>query len=268
MFEYQFLLMKKIVLVVALTVVVIAAAVFVKLHYFPSVKDAWFEMNRGHLLKVPAGLVVFRPTHFHDNIYRIIVAADYHHNGRDVEWFLGRDLPLRIAMAVAYKVNRAFVLLPPDAPKNHFDFLATTLGDPQVDLQSAIRHRLGLVGQSEMRDTPVLAIEVMDPSLGNLSVSDPSEKFGMALRKGKIYFRHAHIQGLIQPFEREMDMPLVDETGLTNAYNFSVPWNGEMRSQFMLEASSRGVIEKMLNAIGLTLRATNAPVQMLVVKHI
>lgn len=258
--------MKKIILVVALLALVIAALA-VKWLFFPSVKDAWFAMDRNRLLKVPPGLVVFRPTHFHDNMYRTIITANDNHTGHEVEWFMGRDLPLRIAVAVAYKVNRATVVLPPDAPSGHFDFLVTTLDDAQVRLQAAIRHRLGLVGQSETRDTPVLAVQVMDPTLSELTPSGPDEKPGIRFKKGKLYFTHARLRWLIQPFEREMDLPVVDETGLTNDYDFSMPWNEEMRNQFMLEASSRGAIEKMLNAIGLTLQETNAEVEMLVVKH-
>jgi beta-lactamase regulating signal transducer with metallopeptidase domain len=67
--------------------------------------DVWFVMNRNNLLKVPPGLVIFRPTHFYDNIYKNIISAPYAHNGHEVRWVMGRDLPLRVAIAVAYKLT-------------------------------------------------------------------------------------------------------------------------------------------------------------------
>jgi uncharacterized protein (TIGR03435 family) len=259
--------MRKIILIVALVVLLIAA-VAVKFFFFPSVKDAWFVMGKEHLLKVPPGLVVFRPTHFHDNVYRTIVAANYEHNGRTVQWYMGRDLPLRIAIAVAYRVNRAKVLLPADAPTTHFDFLITTLDDPPARLQGAIRRKLGLVAQEETRDTPVLAIRLMDPGVNRLTVSDPAGETHVNYKKGELYFTHMQISELVGPFQRAMDMPVVDQTGLTNYYDFSIPWNGAMGRQFSFEATSRAAIEKMLNPIGLTLESASAPVEMLVVKHL
>lgn len=258
--------MKKIILIVALFILLIAA-LGVKLLFFPAVKDAWFVMDRDQLLKVPPGLVVFRPTHFHDNIYRVIVTAQYEHDGHAVHWIMGRDLPLRIAIAVAYSVNRATVVLPADAPTAHFDFLVTTLDDPPTRLQAAIRHKLGLVAQKETRDTPVLAIKVIDPNLSHLAGSGPSETPHVRYKKGQLYFTHFQISDLTDTFERKIDMPVVDETGLTNYYDFSMPWDGDTGRKFSLEVTSRAAIDKMLNNIGLTLQADSAPVEVLVVKH-
>lgn len=259
--------MKKIILIVVLIVVLIAA-IGVKMFFFPSIRDNWFAMDRDRLLKVPPGLVVFRPTHFHDNVYRVIVNAPYKHNGHTVRWIMGRDLPLRIAIAVAYNVNRATVVLPADAPTGHFDFLVTTLDDPPARLQAAIRHKLGLVAQKETQETPVLAIKLVDPNLASLAVSGPAENQGVTYRKGELHFTHLQINDLTDEFERVIDMPVVDETGLTNYYDFSMPWDRQTGERFMLEASSRGTIDKMLNNLGLTLQAANAPVKVLVVKHL
>lgn len=259
--------MKKTYLIIVLAVLLIAALA-VKFFYFPSVKDAWFVMGRDHLLKVPPGLVVFRPTHFHDNVYRTIVGANYEHNGRNVQWYMGRDLPLRIVIAVAYSVNRAKVELPADAPTTHFDFLVTTLDDPPARLQTAIRDKLGLVAREETRDTPVLAIRLTDPGVNRLAASDPGGKTHVNYKKGELHFTHVQISELVGPFQRAMDIPVVDQTGLTNYYDFSIPWNGAMGRQFSFEATSRAAIEKMLNPIGLTLQSDNAPLEMLVVKHL
>jgi uncharacterized protein (TIGR03435 family) len=175
---------------------------------------------------------------------------------------------LRVAIAVAYNVNRATVVLPTNASVNHFDFLVTTADDPPARLQAAIRHKLGLVAQKETLDTPVLAIKIMDPYLRNLTVSDPTEDPDVTWRKGELHFTHLQINDLTDTFERAIDMPLVDETGLTNFYDFSVLWGAGMYNRYMFEATSRATIEKMFNNIGLTLQTDNAPVEVLVVKHL
>jgi uncharacterized protein (TIGR03435 family) len=259
--------MKKIITIVTLLVLV-STAICMKLFFFPSVKDGWFAMNRDHLLKVPPGLVVFRPTHFHDNTYRIIVTATYKHDGHVVHWIMGRDLPLRIAIAVAYSVNRATVVLPSYAPTNHFDFLITAVDDPPARLQSAIRRELGLVAHKETRETAVLAIKVADPYRSSLTLSDPAEEPGVKIANQKLCFTHVQINDLTDSFERATDIPVIDETELTNFYDFSVPWDTKTERQLTFSASSRAAIDKMLNAIGLKLEADNAEVDLLLVTHL
>lgn len=258
--------MKRMFVIIALVVLVVAA-IGVKILFFPSVKDAWFAMDRDRLLKDPPGMVVFRPTHFHDNTERYVVSARYKQNDKAARWVMGRDLPLRIAIAVAYNVNRATVVLPPDAPTGHFDFLVTTLDDPPARLQAAIRHKLGLVAQKETRQTTVMAIRIVDPNLPNLEISDPTENEGATYSKGQLHFKHLHIDDLTDEFERVINVPVVDQTGLTNAYDFSVPWDRQTEVRFMLEATARATIDKMLNKIGLALQSVNAPVEVLVVTH-
>lgn len=244
-------------------------ALSVKWLFFPTVKDAWFAMDRDHLRKVPPGIVVFRPTHFHDNLYKFLVRAPYEHDGRRVFWIMGRDLPLRIALAVAYNVNRATVELPADAPQGHFDFLVTTSDDPTARLQSAIRDKLGLVAQEQTRDTSALAIKIADPGLPGLTVSSPAESSNAEYRKGRVYLTHVKIKSLTDQFERMIgDTPLVDETGLTNFYDFSIPWNGQIGRRSRLQATARATIDKMLGNLGLTLEPVRAPVQVLIVKHL
>jgi uncharacterized protein (TIGR03435 family) len=253
-----------IILLVAVFVALILGAVCV---FFPFTKDAWFAMDQQRLLQVPPGRVVLRPTHFSDNPGKIVVYAAYQNNDREVRWIMGRNLPLRVAFATAYDVNRANVLLPPDAPTNNFDFLVTTLDPPKEHLKVALLHKLGLVAQRETQDTDVLAIKIMNPSLPGLTVSDPGRKANAHFNQGKIYFTHVRIRALTDFFERTLEIPVVDKSGLTNFYNFSMAWDPQTRNLLRSEATSRAAMDNIFNSWGLTLQPDTASVDMLVVKH-
>jgi len=62
-------------------------------------------------------------------------------------------------------------------------------------------------------------------------------------------------------------MPVVDKTGLTNFYDFSVAWDPQVRQQLHDRQTARAAVDKILNAFGLALKPDTAPLEMLVVKN-
>jgi uncharacterized protein (TIGR03435 family) len=257
---------KTTVLVVAV-LLFIAAAVIIKLVFFPSIKDVWFTMNRRSLQQVPANLVVIRRTHFANSPRKGVFYASTQQNGENVQRMMGRNVSLLDVIAVAYSHAPGRVALPPDAPKVNYDFLVTVAENPEERLQSAIRRKLGYTAQLETRDTPILALKVEDPNSPGLTVSSDDEKESEDLKDGKLYFKHTRVSILTGGLEQGLKEPVIDETGLTNFYDFSLVWDQRIQQMMQSGSFDLDAVKKILDGWGLGLEPDTASLEMLVVRR-
>jgi uncharacterized protein (TIGR03435 family) len=253
---------KKIMPLAALVLVLVAATVAVKLIFFPSIKDAWFQFSARKLSQVPGGLVIVRPTHFPKSLHKGIIMTGV----KGTRWMLGRNVSLQQLMAAAYNYNPARVALPPDAPTNNFDFLVTTPSKPDEHLRMAIRKKTGFLAHPETRGTDVLVLKVVDSGLPGLTVSDAGEKQNVRFENRKINFTHMPLTAITGGLEQMLNTPVVDKLGLTNFYDYSMVLNEQTQRQMRNGTMSRDAVDKILAAWGLGLQADTASVQMLVVK--
>ncbi len=120
--------------------------------------------------------------------------------------------------------------MPVDPPKGNFDFLVTVPKDPEAHLQSAIRRKLGYIAQPETRDTSVLALKVEDPNSSGLKVST-AKSDNLAEKNGRLYFTHQRLTTITDGLEGILKTPMVDKTGLTNFYDFSLVWDAKTAQQ-------------------------------------
>jgi uncharacterized protein (TIGR03435 family) len=243
--------------------VLIALAVVVKLAFFQSVNDKFFQVrNNGVLQHAPPGLAIVRPTHFPKS--PIIGIASATVNG--AQWMVGRNITFQNLIATAFSYNAERIILPFDAPKVNYDFLVTVPKDPEMHLQTAIRRKLGYTAQVETRDTSVLALKVEDPNSPGLKISAPGERENTDLRNGKLYFTHQHLTVVTDGLEQMIKSPVVDKTGLTNFYDFSLIWNQQIQQQISSGTMDQATGQKILANWGLALEPDTASLEMLVVK--
>ena len=237
---------------------VVAVALVVK---HQSVKDSYFDPDTDKLWQLPANLTVVRPTHFPK------LSAQIRHvqNGDSGARMLGRNVPLRDVIAEAYDCNPARVLLPADAPTNGFDFLATT-ADPRKHLQKAVQRKLGYTAHRETRDTEVWVLKVANPNLPGLTVSANGEKTDIVFKNGKLYFTHQPLSVILDGLSRGLDQPVVNQTGLTDDYDFSVQWNGGIQEKMETGAFSLAGVKQVLKGWGLTLEQDTQPMDMFIVE--
>lgn len=254
---------KTIAIIVVLLAGALVALLGIFLVFFPFVRDAYFTMNQGNLLKVPAGIVTIRPTHFPTSVYRrgVIFASN-----KGTVRFMGRNATLSELMASAYSEPVARVVLPAGVPTNNYDFLVTVAKEPQKRLQDAIRKKLGYIAQKEPHDTDALALKVENANLPGLTISSPDERQDANFKDGRLYFTHMQLKELTGGFEQVLKLPVVDETGLTNAYDFSLAWNSRMAINLRSETTARPMIDKILSDWGLGLEPATTSLEMLVVK--
>ncbi|HEX9047302.1 MAG TPA: TIGR03435 family protein [Verrucomicrobiae bacterium] len=254
------------IILASIVVVVVAAAVAVKWLFFPSVKDSYFALNNHTLEKVPAGLVVVRPSHFSPASRSGITGTTIQVAGKPAWRVVGRNVTLKEMMALAYGKNQGRVLLPVSAPTNHFDFLVTMRTDQQGHLRNAIRRKLGYVGQVENHENEVLALKVKNGTLPGLTVSAPNTKDNVNFNGGRLYFTHMQLHGIIGGMEEIANLPVVDKTDLTNFYDFSVAWGQQTQRALGNKNTARATLEKIIGEWGLGLETDTETVEMLVVK--
>jgi len=257
--------MKKKILIITLVLTAIAGAA-VKMLFFPPVEDAYFAMDPRSLRKVPAGMILVRSTHFAFLKEKGILRAEPPPNSHSDVWLMGRNVPLRDVIATGYDWNPTRVVLPSDALTGRFDFLMTGTSNQLVEFQAMVRHKLGYVAQKESRDADVLALKIANPALPALIASRADEKRGINFRNEKLYFTQMPLRVLVNIFGRFLETPMVDKTGTTNFYNFTIDWNSKTEQGFEEGVMPRDKLDQIVGALGLKLEPDTAPVEMLVVK--
>ncbi|HUE36084.1 MAG TPA: TIGR03435 family protein [Candidatus Acidoferrum sp.] len=236
--------------------VLVAIGVAVKIIWFPSVKDVWFQ-NARQLRLAPRGLVVVRPTHFPNMQTNDIIYSGAQGGMR----IAGRNVTLQQLASIAYDYNPGKVYVPPGAPKNNFDFLITI---PKANdrLKKIITNRLGYTAHVETRDADVLALKVEDPNLPGLVTSGPNERQNANVKKGRMYLTHMKLQDVTSGLEYVLKTPVVDETGMSNYYDFSLAWTPRVSSGKL----NREDIDKIIGEWGLKFEPDTESMEMLVLK--
>lgn len=229
-----------------------------------TVKDSYFDPDTDKLRQLPRGLVVVRPTHFPKYSAKM---REIHENSSSVTRALGRNVPLRIAIAEAYDCNPASVVLPPNAPTTGFDFLVTTGPGAREDLRKAIE-KLGYTAHRETRGMDVLALKVADPTLPGLKISPAGEPADEKIMDGKLYLMHQSLASILDGLSRGLSEPVVDETGLTNYYDFSVTWDKEIQNRMQVGGFELDGVQKVLKGWGLHLEPDHQEMEVFVVQKV
>ncbi len=149
-------------------------------------------------------------------------------------------------------VSEARIIFPANMPSAKFDYLVTMSDKPEEHLQAAIKKKFNYIAHWEMRDADALALKIEVPNAPGLQISTNTVR---KYRNGM--FTHYKIGVLIGPLEYNFKQPVLDETGLTNFYDFY--WHFPV-------LDSKASIEHLLANLGLELEPTNEPIEMLVVE--
>jgi len=241
--------------------VAVAAAMVVQLGISPAVQDSYFELNYFKFRQVPKNLLVARPTHFAEGTGTFF-ATTSPKPGQNVFRLLGRNVPLEQIMAAAYGCNPSRVVLPLIKPKGNFDYLITVPNRQQERFQAAVKRKLGYTAHWENRDTDVLLLETIapDPPAFKLSADPTSKSY---FQSGKYWFFHMQPASLTGYLESSFKQPVLDRTGMTNFYDFSVPISWHMNNEPTLDD-----LRNTLGRLGLKLEPATESVGLLVVEEV
>jgi uncharacterized protein (TIGR03435 family) len=225
------------------------------------IPDSYFEPDTAALHQVPGGLVVLRPTHFSDSYSQV---RHYHEND-SLARTVGHDVTLQQAIAEAYDCVPAQVVLPADAPQDRYDFLVTKPGHVRGQLRHLIESELHLVAHQETQDTDVFILKVSNPDLPGLTVSSADESEDINYKDGKLYFTHKPVSTIADGVSLGLNAPVMDQTGLTNAYDFTLNWNGDVEKKMENGQFSLDGTRNALAHWGFSLESTNTPMNMYIV---
>ncbi|HUA65689.1 MAG TPA: TIGR03435 family protein [Alphaproteobacteria bacterium] len=256
--------MKKTNLMITVGVAILAAvAVAMAVEYQSGqIKDSYFA-DPDNLRQVPAGLVALRPTHFANTYGKI----RHDHENDTLTRTVGRDASLRQIIADAYDCAPAQVVMPPGAPQGHFDFLVTKPGHVRDRLKKIIESQFHYIAHRESQNTDVFILTVSDPALPGLTPSADGEdkESGLSYRDGKLYFKHQTVSRIVDGLSQGLNEPVLDQTGLTNAYDFSLAWTAETTKRMENGGFSLAGTRRVLAGWGLALESSNVPMDRYVV---
>jgi uncharacterized protein (TIGR03435 family) len=147
--------------------------------------------------------------------------------------------------------------------------------------QRLLADRFKLKLHKESRDLPGYALLVARNG-PRLEIRNAGEdKSGLAGRPGSLRGNSIGLPGLATALSTNLGLPVVDETGLTGRYNFSLTWtpgqadmNGEfggmppeVRGQFAGDPNGPSIFTAVQEQLGLRLEARKIPTDVIVIDH-
>ena len=170
-------------------------------------------------------------------------------------------MPVQFLVSDAYDFPPTRMVFPKTESAETYDWLVTVTNQPLEQLQSLIKKQLGWVGRREYRDTDVFLLRVKQP--GGLkmkigtgprsSTSGPDLFYDVAFQPMRT------VAGFV---ENMFNKPVIDQTGLTNFYDFTLKGTWQTNYQANLDFLSSAIPDQL----GLELVPTNMPIEMLVVE--
>ena len=150
-------------------------------------------------------------------------------------------------------------------------------------LQSVLEERFQLKVHHETRERPVYALviakggsKLKEGSAGDAADPPPipvgtKDVPGLMLmrKRGKIQAWHCPVSNLLSFLSQELGRSVVDQTGLTGNYNFTLQWTPEMpNGASAAEDSEPSLFTALQEQLGLRLESTKAPMDVLVIDHV
>jgi uncharacterized protein (TIGR03435 family) len=148
----------------------------------------------------------------------------------------------------------------------------TTMDEKMALLATLLADRFQLKFHRETRDLPVLRLEVAKngPKLATAKPQDADHRWGTRVDRGLLDMKGADMFGLRDWLSIQLNLPVVNDTGLTGIYDLKLEWAQDDKpsgaaGDTPLALSIFAAIEAEL---GLKLVATRGPVDVLVIEHV
>jgi uncharacterized protein (TIGR03435 family) len=189
-----------------------------------------------------------------------------------------RNVTLQRCIIGAYSVGPHQVVGGPDwVYTDRFDILAKA--DQPIDsddvlnqmLQNLLADRFQLTLHRETKVLPAYVLEV-DKRGSKMEKADPGESVTNTSTSNtgrvKIDIKRTGMDAFAQILARKMDLPVVNQTGLTGIFNFKLQWTLDSAPPSDRQTADNVTIYTALQEqVGLRLRSAKAPVEVLVIDH-
>jgi uncharacterized protein (TIGR03435 family) len=185
------------------------------------------------------------------------------------------NVTLKRCIVGAYVVGPDRVLGGPDwADTDHFQITARA-GQPIDDralmamLQTLLSERFNLVLHRESRRGEAMVLEVAKNGPNLQPGGDAILTYNN--RHDRLDATMMTMAGFAEILSHNLNLPVVDRTGLTGAFNFTLRWNPDSAGALERDEAAAALRSEVSNAIakqlGLTLKTKRMPVEMLVIDH-
>ena len=144
---------------------------------------------------------------------------------------------------------------------NRYDYFSNVPQSSREALQREIKSRFGLVGRFETIDTNILSLRIRASGAQGLlpsTSSTGSSSFG----NGSMSVVNETMDDLAFSLEMSLGIPVVNQTGLTNAFDFKLSWGNFADDNPDPDALKQALTEEL----GLELVPARASLKMLVVE--
>jgi uncharacterized protein (TIGR03435 family) len=249
---------------VAAILVVGTTAVTVKTvkHFTSLPVEHYFTALSTPVLDSAPPLLVLRPSRYAATGDFAIGGSSYGPDGR----IMLRGATFEEVLSTAYLTSPQQMVLPPNLPPGRFDLILTLPQNPRQALQAEIKKQFGLAGRQETQDTDVLVLKTSQTAAPGLKISRrPGPQIDM--ENGRLRLRGYRISDssqydLVHLLASAFNRPVVDETGLTNAYDIDLSWNPNVSKDALLQE----IQTLMRERLGLELVPARRSIPMLVIE--
>jgi uncharacterized protein (TIGR03435 family) len=224
------------------------------------VDESWRVPNPDH--DHAPFLVEILPTKFPDSV-------DSLNSGSRGDNWIGIGRRVRDIAGIAYGWRTGRILFADAEPTDRYDFISTLPQGSAVALQAELKRKLGFVGHPEMRDMDVLVLKVRRSNAPGLKPPIDGRNDGCSRGRyhcdnAPLYSDSAHFPGITRFLEEYFEMPVIDQTGLTQNYHIDLKWN----ERWGQDPNHDALKQALLDQIGLELVPGREPVEMLVVEKV
>jgi uncharacterized protein (TIGR03435 family) len=188
-----------------------------------------------------------------------------------------RNVPLSLCIQWAYQIQPYQISGPGWIDDARFDILAKAGASvPDAELrrmmQALLADRFKLVIHRETKEMPALILTLVNRP----HKLQPAEKEGPgSFQSGKMRLtgQGATLGQLTEFLSREVHVPVIDETGLSGRFNYSLDINAyvteEMQKSPGIPIEAPSIIKDAIQAqLGLKVESRKAPIEVLIVDHV
>ncbi len=176
---------------------------------------------------------------------------------------------LRVADMDYGSVSQYRTVLSAEVPTNHYDFFSNPPKGSKEALRQEIKRMFGVAGRFETMETNVWLLKVKYPNAAGLKPS-VSKSGSTSDGNGSIRMVRATTDDLARVLENYFKIPVINQTGLTNSFDFNIRWqehDGKTGVGDPDYPNLDGLKQALIAQLGLELVPGREPVEMLVVEE-
>jgi uncharacterized protein (TIGR03435 family) len=178
------------------------------------------------------------------------------------EKVLGISHPLQSILLLAYGENNPSRMVSSGTlPEGRYDFIANLPSNSHEALQQELKRKFGLSASHKPRETDVFHLTMKNAEAVGLRRSE-SQNGSSESNAGQFSCVNQPLSSLTSMLENQLNVPIIDETGLTGRYDIDLTWDQTDSTQ-----QPDALKQALLDQLGLELTTARQPIEMLVVQQ-